>query len=77
MDNIDNKASAAITIKNLLEKGKEAGSLTFSEITEALSTFEMDKDVIENTYETLSQLGIEVVDEDQKDNSFELFEEID
>lgn len=65
------------TIKSLLEKGKETGTLTFSEITEALSTFDMDKDVIENTYETLSQLGIEVVDEDSKDDHLDLIEDID
>ena len=77
MDNIENKASEAATIKSLLEKGKETGILTFSEITEALSTFDMDKDVIENTYETLSQLGIEVVDEDSKDDHLDLIEDID
>ena len=77
MDNIENKASEAATIKSLLEKGKETGTLTFSEITEALSTFDMDKDVIENTYETLSQLGIEVVDEDSKDDHLDLIEDID
>lgn len=77
MDTNENKAPEASTIKNLLEKGKESGTLTFSEITEALSTFDMDKDVIENTYETLNQLGIEVVDEDHKDSPFELFDEID
>lgn len=59
------------------KKGKETGTLTFSEITEALSTFDMDKDVIENTYETLSQLGIEVVDEDSKDDHLDLIEDID
>ena len=77
MDNIENKASEAATIKSLLEKGKETGTLTFSEITEALSTFDMDNDVIENTYETLSQLGIEVVDEDSKDDHLDLIEDID
>ncbi|WP_028828338.1 RNA polymerase sigma factor RpoD [Proteocatella sphenisci] len=77
MENNENRASEATTIKNLLEKGKETGTLTFSEITEALSTFDMDKDVIENTYETLSQLGIEVVDEENKENQLDLIEDID
>lgn len=78
MKTIEKKAAPEeSTIKTLISKGKESGTLTFSEITEALSTFDMDKDVIENTYETLSQLGIEVVDEDHKDSSFELFEDID
>jgi len=77
MENNENRASEATTIKNLLEKGKETGTLTFSEITEALSTFDMDKDVIENTYETLSQLGIEVVDDENKENQLDLAEDID
>lgn len=66
MENSNNKNTEAGTIKSLLEKGKDAGSLTYAEIAEALSTFDLDKDVIENTYETLTQLGIELVDEDQK-----------
>ena len=66
MENPNNKNTEAGTIKSLLEKGKDVGSLTYAEIAEALSSFELDKDVIENTYETLTQLGIELIDEDQK-----------
>lgn len=62
------------TIKQLIEKGKEQGNLTFSEVAEALSIFEMDKDAMENTYETLAQLGIEVVDENVNDIALDLFE---
>lgn len=62
------------TIKVLIEKGKEQGNLTFSEVAEALSIFEMDKEAMENTYETLAQLGIEVVDENVNDIALGLFE---
>ncbi len=67
MENTNIKKDETSTIKSLLEKGKDSGSLTYAEIAEALSTFDLDKDVIENTYETLSQLGIELVDEENKD----------
>ncbi len=50
-------------LKELLEKGKSKGTLTYAELAEALGNFEMDKDDIENTYETFNQLGIELVDE--------------
>ncbi|MGL5440682.1 MAG: RNA polymerase sigma factor RpoD [Filifactoraceae bacterium] len=58
----------------LIDKGKDQGSLTFSEVAEALSIFEMDKDAMENTYETFAQLGIEVVEENIRDISLDLFE---
>lgn len=76
MENNEKKPTE-ITFKGLIEKGKEHGKLTFTEVSEALATFEMDKDLIEGAYETLSQFGIEIVDEEQKDDSFEIFEEID
>ncbi|MFC4804356.1 RNA polymerase sigma factor RpoD [Filifactor villosus] len=50
-------------LKELLEKGKIKGNLTYGELADALGNLEMDKDDIENAYETLNQLGIELVDE--------------
>lgn len=52
-----------IKLKELLEKGKNRGNLTYAELADALANLEMDKDDIENAYETLNQLGIELVDE--------------
>lgn len=77
MDQNDKKLEEINILKPLLEKGKEIGSLTYAEISEALSSFEMDKDVIENTYETLSQLGIELIDDDQKDENMDIFGDVD
>ncbi len=77
MENTNIKKDETSTIKSLLEKGKDSGSLTYAEIAEALSTFDLDKDVIENTYETLSQLGIELVDEENKDERLSLLEDED
>ena len=49
-----------MTAKGLIEKGKKQGSLTLAEIMEAFSETELDKDQVENLYETLGNLGIEV-----------------
>lgn len=49
--------------RNLIEKGKKDGVLTLSEILEAFSETELDKDKIENLYETLGNLGIDILDE--------------
>ncbi len=51
-----------IAQKKLLEKGKKEGVVTLIDIMEAFQDNEMDKDVAENLYKTLGNLGIEVVD---------------
>ena len=56
----DNKRLTAIT---LIDKGKKQGSLTLSEIMEAFSETELDKDQVENLYETLGNLGIEIIED--------------
>lgn len=50
-------------MKELLEKGKNKGTLTYMELAEILNPIAVNKDDIENIYETLNQLGIEIVDE--------------
>lgn len=49
-------------LKELLERGKEKGQLTFEEIVEALQEFELVAEQIEVFYEELSDLGIDLVD---------------
>ena len=63
MENKSNiKESKKMTAKGLIEKGKKQGSLTLAEIMEAFSETELDKDQVENLYETLGNLGIEVIE---------------
>ena len=63
MENKSNKKeSKRMTAKGLIEKGKKQGSLTLAEIMEAFSETELDKDQVENLYETLGNLGIEVIE---------------
>lgn len=49
--------------KKLFEKGKKDGTVTLIDIMEAFQDNDMDKGVAENLYETLANLGIEVVDD--------------
>lgn len=49
--------------KKLFEKGKKNGSVTVMDIMEAFHDNELDKDMTENLYETLGNLGIEVIDD--------------
>ncbi len=63
MENKSNKKeSKRVTAKSLIERGKKQGSLTLAEIMEAFSETELDKDQVENLYETLGNLGIEVIE---------------
>ena len=63
MENKSNKKeSKKMTAKGLIEKGKKQGSLTLAEIMEAFSETELDKDQVENLYETLGNLGIEAIE---------------
>ena len=49
--------------KKLFEKGKKDGTVTLIDIMEAFQDNDMDKGVADNLYETLGNLGIEVVDD--------------
>ena len=57
-----NRAAA----RNLIEKGKKQGSLTLDEIMGAFSNTELDKDKVENLYETLGNLGIEILEKKEE-----------
>jgi len=48
-------------ILDLTTRGKNNGILTYKEIMDALSEFEMEPEQIENLYETLEKEGVEVV----------------
>ncbi|HZK35176.1 MAG TPA: RNA polymerase sigma factor RpoD [Bacillota bacterium] len=50
-------------IKELIEKGKAKGTLTYKEIMDMLEEIELEPDQIEKLYEKLEALGIDVLDE--------------
>jgi RNA polymerase primary sigma factor len=54
-------------VKELIGKGKEEGLLTTEEISETLSDINLTKEQIENIYDVIQNLGIEIVSEDNED----------
>lgn len=50
-------------IKELIEKGKKRGTLTYTEIMDSLQGIELTPEQIDDIYEKLSGMGIEVVPE--------------
>ncbi len=59
-----NGESKKSRIKQLIEKGKSKGSLTYKEIMDMLEEIELEPEQIEKVYESLESLGIDVVDEE-------------
>lgn len=50
-------------IKHLIERGKKSGVLTYKEVSDQLNEVELEPDQIEELYEGLAALGIDVVPE--------------
>ena len=58
-----NGESKISKIKELIEKGKAKGLLTYKEIMDMLEEVDLQPEQIEKVYETLESLGIDVLDE--------------
>jgi len=48
-------------LKNLLDKGKKHGILSYDEVNETLESMELDAEQIERVFENIENLGIEIV----------------
>lgn len=48
-------------VRELASKGKKKGNLTYTEIEDGLSELDIDKEQIEDIYDSLASMGIEVV----------------
>jgi len=57
---LNNENKKAI-LKDLVEKGKSKGMLTYKEIMDAFEEVELEPDQIEKIYETVENMGIDVV----------------
>ncbi len=64
------------TIDALLEKGKAAGKLTTSQITDAQNALDFDADQIDRLYELCKEMNIEIIDDNMPDDNFEDFSRI-
>jgi len=56
-----NNDARKIVLKELIEKGKAKGMLTYKEIIDAFEEIELEPDQIEKIYETVENMGIDVV----------------
>lgn len=75
MDNNANNNRKSI-LKELVEKGKSKGMLTYKEIMDAFEEVELEPDQIEKIYETVENMGIDVVgDIDAEIQDIQLAEE--
>ncbi|MCJ8189923.1 RNA polymerase sigma factor RpoD [Sphingomicrobium aestuariivivum] len=63
-------------IKKLLARGKKRGILTYDEVNEALPSDQMSPDQIEDAMTAISEMGINIVDQDEDDEDGDDVEEI-
>lgn len=55
------KNSKMAVVKNLIEKGKKNGTLTYKEILDEVENIDLGPEQIEKIYEVLESMGIEVI----------------
>ncbi|QTL97985.1 RNA polymerase sigma factor RpoD [Iocasia frigidifontis] len=54
-------------VKELIEKGKKEGSLTYEEIMDALEEIDLGSDEIEKIYELFNEMNIDILDNNNDD----------
>ena len=59
--------STNASVKKLIQKAKEKGYITYEELNSALPSEEMSSEQIEDTMSMLSEMGINVVEEDEQE----------
>jgi RNA polymerase primary sigma factor len=65
----DTKNSKMSIVKNLLDKAKSKGSITYKEMMDEIDHIELSPEQIEKIYEVLESMGIEIIgDEISEDN---------
>ncbi len=68
MSNLDKGKEASINIvKGLIEKGKKQGMLSYKEIMDTLEEIDMDTDQIDEVYQSLEDMGIDIVGDKDED----------
>ena len=62
-----NKKVQIEAVKNLINKGKKQGMLTYKEIMDNLEEIDIDSDQIDEIYQHLEDMGIEIVGDREED----------
>lgn len=60
-DKNNDKNTRMTVVKNLLDKGKKSGTLTYKEIMDEIDHIDLSPEQIEKIYEVLESMGIEVI----------------
>ncbi len=55
------------SVKDLMDKGKKRGMLTYNEIMDTLEEVDLDKDQVEEVYDNLASMGIEIIGEREEE----------
>ena len=55
-------------VKNLLEKGKKVGVITYKEIMDSLEKVDLDKEQMDEVYDHLANMGVEIVGEKEAED---------
>lgn len=61
---MEKKLDTLDSVKELIHRGKKKGALTYSEIMDALQEIALTPEQIDEIYETLAEMGIDIVDEE-------------
>ncbi|MGI5839841.1 MAG: RNA polymerase sigma factor RpoD [bacterium] len=61
---MEKKLDTLGSVKELIHRGKQKGVLTYSEIMDSLQEIALTTEQIEEIYETLAEMGIDIVDEE-------------
>lgn len=67
MSNLKDSKDKKESVKKLIEKGKKRGMITYTEIMDTLEDIDIDKDQIDEIYEHLATMGIDVVGDKEDD----------
>ncbi|WP_129596805.1 RNA polymerase sigma factor RpoD [Anaerophilus nitritogenes] len=62
-----NKEKKVQSVKTLIEKGKKRGMLTYTEIMDTLEEIDLDKEQVEEVYDHLAAMGIDIVGDKDED----------
>lgn len=64
---VKDKNARMVIVKKLIDKGKKSGSLTYKEIMDELDEIDLTPEQIEQIYEVLESMGVEVISETNKE----------
>lgn len=74
-ENVNNNGMKMTIVKQLIDKGKKSGVLTYKEIMDTLEDVDLTPEQIEKIYEILESMGIEIINDIEEFNPEQIMEE--